>query len=249
MQHFVDRRQNPKDKNLGNRQRFMRRARAQIKKVVKEPVLDVSLARSRALQQIRGEHLIRPDGTIGLGSYGSVHVAGMTLEEAKRAIEAHLSKYVLDPEVAVDVFSYNSKVYYVITDGAGFGEQVYRFPSTGNETVLDAIAQIAGLPPVASRKRIWVARPAPEGECEEILAVDWKSITRCGNPMTNYQVLPGDRIYVQAESLITIDTYLARFITPIERVLGVTLLGNIVGRGLAGRDGGSGNGGGFGSGF
>jgi uncharacterized sporulation protein YeaH/YhbH (DUF444 family) len=34
MPNFIDRRLNPKDKNLGNRQRFLKRARAQIKKVV-----------------------------------------------------------------------------------------------------------------------------------------------------------------------------------------------------------------------
>jgi len=38
MHHLIDRRQNPKDKNLGNRQRFIRRARAQIKKVVNESI-------------------------------------------------------------------------------------------------------------------------------------------------------------------------------------------------------------------
>ena len=45
----------------------------------------------------------------------------------------------------MDVLAYNSKVYYVITDGGGAGEQVYRIPSNGNETVLDAIAAIEGI--------------------------------------------------------------------------------------------------------
>jgi polysaccharide export outer membrane protein len=197
----------------------------ELKKTLKEPVVQVGLAQSRALQQIRGEHLIRPDGTVGLGVYGSVHIAGMTLDEAKQAIEEHLKKYVRKPQISVDVFSYNSKVYYVITDGGGYGEQVYRFAKTGNETVLDAISQINGLPAVASRKRIWVARPALEHDPDEILPVDWKAITRRGATGTNYQVLAGDRIYVQAEPLVTTDTYLARIISPIERMLGVTLLG------------------------
>jgi polysaccharide export outer membrane protein len=210
-----------------------RRAIAQhLAKVVKDPVVQVSVARARALQQIRGEHLIRPDGTVGLGTYGSVHVSGLTIQEAKEAIEAHLTQFVVSPRVSVDVAAYNSKVYYVITDGAGFGEQVYRLPATGNETVLDALSQINGLPPVASRKRIWLARPAPACEHEQMFAVDWKAITRAGKTETNYQVLPGDRIYVQADPLITLDTYLARVISPIERVFGVTLLGNAVVEGL-----------------
>ena len=44
MRHFVDRRLNPKDKNLGNRQRFMRRARAQIKKVVNDSIKNRSIS-------------------------------------------------------------------------------------------------------------------------------------------------------------------------------------------------------------
>ncbi|MEQ9641876.1 MAG: YeaH/YhbH family protein [Alphaproteobacteria bacterium] len=41
--YFVDRRQNPKDKSLGNRQRFMKRARAHIKQVVDKSIRDRSV--------------------------------------------------------------------------------------------------------------------------------------------------------------------------------------------------------------
>jgi polysaccharide export outer membrane protein len=199
-----------------------------LKQIIKNPPPQVlvSLAQSRALQQIRGEHLVRPDGTVGLGTYGDVYVAGLTLQDTRSAIEAQLSKYLLKPEVSVDVFAYNSKVYYIITDGAGNGEGVYRFPITGNETVLDAMSQINGLPLVASKHRIWIARPAPAGtDCDQVLPVDWDAIARGGRTATNYQVLPGDRIYVQAQPLITFDVYLARALAPIERTFGITILG------------------------
>jgi polysaccharide export outer membrane protein len=187
----------------------------------------VGLGQSRAQQLVRGEHLVRPDGTVGLGIYGNLHIAGMTLDEVKSAVEGALSQTLLDPEVAVDVYAYNSKVYYVITDGGGYGEQVYRFPVTGNETVLDGVSQIFGLPIVSDKHLIWVARPDPEEQnCCQRLPVDWKAITKCGDPRTNYQILPGDRIYVQAQCVIHIDTWLARFISPFERVLGITLLGS-----------------------
>ena len=70
---------------------------------------------------------------------------GQTLAEAKQSIERHLSQSLDQPKVSLSVFGYNSKVYYVILQGAGLGDGVYRFPVTGNETVLDAIAQINGL--------------------------------------------------------------------------------------------------------
>src|SRR5262249_53141465 len=77
------------------------------------------------------------------------------------------------------------------------GEQVQRFPCHGNETVLDAVAQVAGLPKVASRCRMWVARPAgPDNPCQ-VLPVDWKAITQRGAAATNYSLMAGDRIYVE----------------------------------------------------
>jgi hypothetical protein len=100
---------------------------------------------------------------------------------------------------------------------------VVRLPATGNETVLDAMANIGGLSTVSS-KRIWIARPAPCGSPDQILPVDWKGITRRGHTGSNYQVLPGDRVYVMAHPLNKIDTHLGRFLSPVERLFGTGLL-------------------------
>ena len=192
-----------------------------------DPKVTVSIGQSRGIQMIQGEHLVRPDGTVSLGRYGSVRVAGLTLDQAKEVLTAHLSQYLQDPEITVDIGYYSSKYYYIITDGGGFGEQVFRFNITGNETVLDAMSQIAGLPTVASKHHIWIARPAPsESGCEQILPVDWNALARRGATATNYQLFPGDRIYVKADPLITIDSMLTKLITPAERIFGVTLLAN-----------------------
>jgi polysaccharide export outer membrane protein len=184
-------------------------------------------------QRISGQHLVRPDGTVGLGIYGEARVAGLTLAQAREAIADAIQRTQTPgkrPDVNkiyVDVLAYNSKVYYIITDGGGYGEQVYRLPITGNETVLDALSLINGLPPVASKKSIWVARRVPgHGGTDNILPVDWVHITQAGSAATNYQILPGDRVYVHSDKLIRLDTQLSKIIAPIERVLGVTLLGS-----------------------
>jgi uncharacterized protein len=44
MAHFVDRRLNPRDKSLGNRQRFLRRTRAEVKRAVDKAVAERSIA-------------------------------------------------------------------------------------------------------------------------------------------------------------------------------------------------------------
>jgi polysaccharide biosynthesis/export protein len=197
--------------------------------VVEPPdILLIECTQSLRDQPIRGQHLVRPDGTIGLGIYGSVYVAGLTLEQTRDAIAQLLSMRIKDLDVNnlyVDVIAYNSKVYYVVTDGGGFGEQVYRIPVTGNETVLDGISVINGLPPVASKCRIWIARPLPgDYGNQQILPVNWIAITQCGQTATNYQVLPGDRIYVKADPWIRFDSAVSKVLAPFERMVGFTLL-------------------------
>ena len=111
----------------------------------------------------------------------------------------NLQQYLEQPRVSVDVFAYNSKVYYVIVDGAGQGDSVTRIPISGNETVLDAMAQVKGASHLGG-KNIWIVRPAAIAAGKDlILPVDWDGITRRGDQKTNYQVLPGDRIFVQGK--------------------------------------------------
>jgi protein involved in polysaccharide export with SLBB domain len=190
------------------------------------PKVAVSMPNVAGKQEISGEHLVRPDGSISLGVYGSVHVAGMTLAEVKTTVEATLSQFIHRPEVQVDVLAYNSKSYYVITDGGGNGEQVVRLPFTGNETVLDAIANVNGLSEVSS-KNMWLSRPAPAGmECAQRMPIDYRGITQDGVTSTNYQIFPGDRVYIEAERLVAADTLVGRVVTPFNRIFGFILLGN-----------------------
>lgn len=188
--------------------------------------MTVTLTSIAGEQVIAGEHLVRPDGTVDLGIYGEVRLTGLTLQEAESTIANHLSAFLQNPRVNVDVVAYNSKSYYVITDGAGFGEQVIRLPVTGNDTVLDAISQIEGLSQVSS-KNIWVARPSCPGTgVAQILPVRWEEIAVEGITDTNYQLFPGDRIYVKSDPLIHTDNFLAKLLSPVERVFGIIILGD-----------------------
>lgn len=195
-----------------------------LKTYLKEPVVYVSLADIVGKQQIAGEHLVKSDGTVTLGSYGSVRVVGMTIDDAKQAIEAHLSQFLEDPEISIDVFAYNSKKYYIVTQGANLGDAVYSFPVTGNDTVLDALSQVQGLNEFSS-KRIWVARPTDEPGNAQIMPVHWDEIAARGEATTNYQLFPGDRLYIAEDKLVALDNGLAKLTAPLERVMGFSLLG------------------------
>jgi polysaccharide export outer membrane protein len=203
-----------------------------LSELLAKPDVSVQLAKTAGTQPITGQYLIGPDGTINLRQYGLVQVAGKTVTEIKTDLQKHMSQYFDSPEVSIDVVAYNSKVYYVITEGAGLGDNVRRVPITGNETVLDALSAVNGLSQVSSTT-IWVARPAPGGYgCEQILPVDYQAISRGGSSATNFQILPGDRVYIAEDNVTAFNTFLSKVTQPIERLLGTSALGSSTVRGF-----------------
>ncbi len=187
-------------------------------KHLRAPEVTVKLGAISAQQTIEGEHPVAYDGRVTLANYGRVLVTGKTIEEAKAAIETHLSKYLQDPEVSLRVIAPSSKFFYMITQGAGLGDNVQRFPITGNETVLDVVANTGGFGPDSS-KRIWIARPGCNSDgCDQILNVDWRAISQLGQTCTNFQLMPGDRLYVAERQWIRFDNDLNRLMRPINTI-------------------------------
>ncbi len=57
-------------------------------------------------------------------------------------------------------------------------------------------------------------------------------MTRGGSAATNYQLMPGDRVFIAEDNLISFNTFLGKLTTPVERLWGVTGLGSSTVRGL-----------------
>ncbi len=181
-------------------------------------MISVHLTRSSGVEQITGLHVVEFDGTVNLGRYGMVRVAGMTITEARQAVERQMAQYFDSPRVSVDVYGFNSQGYYVVVAGAGQGENVQQFPITGGETVLDAISLLQGLSQISS-KVMWVARPAPGGfGAEQVLPVDYVAIARGGVTDTNYQLLPGDRLYIVDDNIVAANHAMGKVCTPLEQL-------------------------------
>ena len=196
---------------------------SQLKRVLRNPQISLSLAEAAGMQSINGEHQVTPDGKINLGIYGMIPVTGLSVDEATLAINKHLERYLDNPSVSVDVFSFASKKYYVISAGAGNGDTIQSFPITGNETVLTALAQVQGINQF-SNKKMWIARPTPGG-CPQEIPVKYDDIVRGGSAATNYQIFPGDRLYIEEDHMLALSGRLGRIIEPFERLLGFGLLG------------------------
>jgi len=124
----------------------------------------------------------------------------------------------------VDVYSYNSKVVLHHQQGAGSGDQITRFPVTGTKRCwMQSPSSVVcrDCPPNASG----LPRPTPYADQVQVLPVDWVAITAQGSTVTNYQVMPGDRIFIAEDELVAVDTRIGKIVAPIERVMGFSLLG------------------------
>ena len=202
-----------------------------LQQVLRDPEVSIQLAQSAGTQEITGQYLIGPDGSVNLRRYGTVSVAGMTIAEARVALEKHLSQYFDSPEVAIDVTSYNSKVYYVITEGASLGDNITRLPITGKETVLSALTKVGGRSQL-SGKDIWIARPSPAsvGLIQQ-MPVDYDAITFGGNASTNYQILPGDRVFIGENRMLALTNIVTKLTRPFESAAATASLGGTTIRG------------------
>jgi len=208
-------------------------------------VLLIEFTREQGVRPLRGEFLVGPDGLINLGTYGQVRVGGLTVEQARSAIADALRRNNIKPlrektkttdgkevegpeipirnEVIVDVVSYNSKFYYVISDGGGYGATMVRVPVNGSDTVMDAFSRIGGLPNVASKNKIFVAR-SNSGQHElEIMPVDWCGIIR-GQVSTNYQLVANDRLFIGADPRILWYNNIDKTLNPFDRIVRTILL-------------------------
>ena len=99
--------------------------------------------------------------------------------------------------VNVRLIGRNSKVYYVLGQVNAPGS----FPLQGRETVLDGLVAAGGLNVRASRSNIILSRPTAPDSCRIVLPVCYRQIVQLGDTTTNYQLQPGDRIYVPGQSV------------------------------------------------
>jgi len=132
----------------------------------------------------------------------------MTLDQQGRHRAATL-RLSTPPRGVRGRLRYNSKVYYIVTDGAGFVMQSIGCRQPATKRCWTPSAKSAG----CRRRRPRTASGSPgrraAGTCPTRSCRGLERLVRCGETATNYQLLPGDRLYVMAQPIITVDTYWA----------------------------------------
>jgi len=170
--------------------------------------------------RLQSDQTVQQDGTIDLGSYGRMYVAGLTAEQIQGRVQSTVTQYearkqsqrvtragyqgdtpaiddTVDLGVSVRLVNQESGNIYVMGEVNAPGS----YPITGSETVLDAIITAGGLTLQANDLKIILTRPQLPGQPRVILPVDYQSILQLGDVSTNYQLQPGDRLYIPSFTL------------------------------------------------
>jgi hypothetical protein len=95
-------------------------------------------------------------------------------------------------EVRLRLLTAESKTYFVLGEVNAPGE----FTMTGRESVLNGIVRAGGLTSGADVSKILVSRPTKPCECRKIMPVCYRNIVQIGDTSTNYQLQPGDRVFI-----------------------------------------------------
>lgn len=180
----------------------------------------VSLERDLRLP---ADQIVLADGTVDLGPYGRVVVAGKSLEQAESLIEQQIAFQIRQQRDSCkqlaskeDREAINADALPAECDAIAVNvrmlEPVHRFyvlgevnapgayPLSGYETVLDAIVTAGGLTSASNPCKILLARPTDPCECRVTLPVCYREIVQMGNSGSNYQLQPGDRVFVSSRS-------------------------------------------------
>src|SRR5262245_21434947 len=117
-------------------------------------VWSVRSADAQPVAKMRGEDTVGPNGSIELGPYGSVNVAGLSIAQARLLMEQHLVKYLKDPKVTLDIRAATNPVVHDSTPAITVGQVV---PVAAEESAAHAAAAASA----ANEHSLPVAEPSP----------------------------------------------------------------------------------------
>lgn len=165
--------------------------------------------------QIPSDHTVQQDGTIDLGGYGRVQIVGLPVAEIQQRVQQIIERQELQKKNSRVGLASHSKQSVMEDNAADYGVSVRlvsnergivyvmgevnapgSYPISGSETALDAIISAGGLSDKANEHKILLTRPQQVGQPRIILPICYQRILQLGDVSTNYQLRPGDRIFV-----------------------------------------------------
>jgi len=168
-----------------------------------------------------GYFVVGPEGHIQYNWCGDIKAEGLTKEELKALLTETLTEYVRYPEVSVAIVQYNSKAVYVVGSVAKPG----KYPMKGDHIELRDALVLAGLPTdVGALKRARIVRETEDGPVD--IEVNLKELLYKGEMDKNYELLPGDIVYVPMSRFVRTTNAMSQTFGPLFQAAAVYSVGN-----------------------
>lgn len=147
---------------------------------------------------------IPSDGIIFLPLIGEVKTNGVGMRELRRQVTEGYSKYLLNPQINLEVISHRSQKVFVLGEVRSPGV----FPIDSPISTLEAISRAGGFTLDAKQTSVLLIRG--DMAKPELARLDLKRVIKKGDLSQNPVLQKGDVIYVPATYIANIERYFQR---------------------------------------
>ncbi len=148
--------------------------------------------------------VVRPDGNVSFPLVGEIHAEGMTVSQFTDVLQQGLSRYIVNPDVSVNISKLGRVRVYV------FGE--VRKPGAveldKGHTVIDAIGAAQGFTRDTAKKKIFLIH---QDQPKSLIPINLNNMLKTGDMSQNVTLREGDILYLTKNHRIDF----ARDIAPI----------------------------------
>lgn len=148
--------------------------------------------------------IVRPDGNVSFPLVGEIHAEGMTVSQFTNTLQQGLSRYIVNPDVSVNISQLGRVRVYV------FGE--VKKPGAveleKGHTVIDAIGAAQGFTRDTAKKKIFLIH---QDQPKSLIPINLNNMLKTGDMSQNVTLREGDILYLTKNHRIDF----ARDIAPI----------------------------------
>jgi polysaccharide export outer membrane protein len=184
-------------------------------------------------EELDRQFIIPPEGYIFYPLAGRIQVKGKNLEQVRETIAAKLSRYIVNPQVEVDLV--NTEALKIVVDPqvsigvVGFGGQkvfvlgeVNRpgvFLADGNMGVIEAISAAGGFTLDAKQESILLIRGGMDKSKPELITLNLENFLGGGALVRETVLQRGDIVYVPRTFISNVDRFFQHLSTIISPIL------------------------------
>lgn len=159
--------------------------------VVQEPNISTSVNSAGTTTP----YVVRPDGKVSVPMVGDIDAEGMTVEAFTTSLRQSLRRYIIEPDISVNIVKLGGIRVYV------FGEvnRPGAYELTKGHTVIDAIGAAAGFNWDTAKKKIYLIR---REKPQQLVTINLNHMLKTGDLEQNYDMEEGDVLYLTKNSRI-----------------------------------------------